>query len=267
MPRPGSIADVDRLIAWYRIGSSVGAVASLVLANLVPLIGVLWLGWSVWTILIVYWLENGVVGAFNVLKIARAAGPEPTRPDSVVVDGRKVILPAQPVAAGRSAIIGFFIVHYGMFWLVHGIFVLTLPLFAGIHQDGSGEFVGLVLGPFLVVGGVAGAVEPLSPVGPAPDLLQLVVVLVFLAISHGISYKANFIGRGEYLRVSPSQQAMAPYGRLLVLHITIIFGGIAIAFTGASIAAVVVLVLLKIALDLGFHLAEHREIEGTSAVT
>jgi hypothetical protein len=29
---------------------------------------------------------------------------------------------------------------------------------------------------------------------------------------------------------------------------------------------VVVLVLLKIALDLGFHLAEHREVEATGAV-
>ena len=33
----------------------------------------------------------------------------------------------------------------------------------------------------------------------------------------------------------------------------------AIALTGASAAAVVVLVLLKTAMDLGFHLAEHRE--------
>ena len=34
----------------------------------------LFFGWSVWTILIVYWLENGIVGAFNVLKIGRAQG-------------------------------------------------------------------------------------------------------------------------------------------------------------------------------------------------
>ena len=33
---------------------------------------------------------------------------------------------------GRSAIAGFFVIHYGIFWFVHGIFVLTLPLFAGI---------------------------------------------------------------------------------------------------------------------------------------
>ena len=51
----------------------------------------------------------------------------------------------------------------------------------------------------------------------------------------------------------------APYGRLVVLHMTIIFGGMAIAFTGAPAAAVAILVVLKTALDVGFHLAEHRK--------
>ena len=69
---------MERLIAWYRVGSSVGAVVALVVANAIPLFGVLFLGWNVWTILTIYWLENGVVGVFNVLKMAKAAGPEPT---------------------------------------------------------------------------------------------------------------------------------------------------------------------------------------------
>jgi hypothetical protein len=69
----------------------------------------------------------------------------------------------------------------------------------------------------------------------------------------------NYIGRGEYLRTSGAEQAAAPYGRLVVLHVTIIIGGMAIAVTGAPSAAVLVLVILKTALDLGFHLAEHRD--------
>ena len=76
-------------------------------------------------ILIVYWLENGIVGFFNVLKILRAEGPmDPTS------DWR---MNGKPMAVvGRGAIAGFFVIHYGLFWFVHGIFVLTLPLFAGI---------------------------------------------------------------------------------------------------------------------------------------
>ena len=53
---------VERLLAWYRLTSSVGAVVALVVANAIPLVGVLFLGWNVWNILVVYWLENGIVG-------------------------------------------------------------------------------------------------------------------------------------------------------------------------------------------------------------
>ena len=58
----------------------------------------------------------------------------------------------------------------------------------------------------------------------------------------------------------------APYGRLRDPprhdhHRRVL----AIAFTGAPAAAIVVLVLLKTALDLGFHLREHRGLGGPVA--
>ena len=54
----------------------------------------------------------------------------------------------------------------------------------------------------------------------------------------------------------------SPYGRLVVLHVTIIFGAIAISMTGAPVAAIVILVVLKTLLDLGLHLREHRRLAG-----
>ena len=71
---------MERLVGWYRVASSTGAVVALIVANAIPLFGALFLGWNVWLILIVYWLENGIVGFFNVLKILRAEGPDPVRP-------------------------------------------------------------------------------------------------------------------------------------------------------------------------------------------
>ena len=65
---------MERLIEWYRVGSSYGALIALIVANLIPLVGVLFLGWSVWQILIIYWLENGIVGLFNILKMQKAEG-------------------------------------------------------------------------------------------------------------------------------------------------------------------------------------------------
>jgi hypothetical protein len=234
---------MERLIAWYRIGSSVGAVVALLVANAVPLIGVLFLGWNVWTILTIYWLENGVVGVFNVLKMARAEGALPAGTGVVAtVNSRPV------VGTGKRILIPFFVVHYGLFWVVHGIFILTLPMFMAF---GGGGFFD-------------GGDPSEGGAGIASDPGAIAFVLLGLLISHGISYQFNYIGRGEYLRTNVVRQMGAPYGRLVVLHITIILGGMAIAFTGAPEAAVLLLVVLKTALDLGLHLAEHREPGGVA---
>ncbi len=213
---------IERILAWYRVGSSVGAVVALIVANLVPLFGVLFLGWSVWNILIVYWLENGVVGAFNVLKMATAQGAG--LPEGMTAHNR-------PVAETRKTrLIPFFIVHYGLFWVVHGIFVLTLPfLFTGEPGSASG-------------------VDPVT----------ILFAAIVLGISHGVSYWWNYLHGGEYRRISAAQLMFAPYGRLMVLHMTIILGAVAIGTTGAQSAAIAVLVTIKIAIDLGLHLAEHR---------
>jgi hypothetical protein len=229
---------MERLVAWYQVGSSYAAVAALIIANLVPLVGVLWFGWDVWGILIIYWLENGIYGLFNVLKMRRAEGSEDGSPMAAVETRRRLngyrVNGRPPSGIDKAALIPFFIMHYGIFWVVHGIFVLLLPLFDFTGADGAPDF-GTTLNP-----------------------LGILFVVVCLFISHGVSYRLNYIGRGEYLRTTAAQQMFAPYGRLVVLHITIIVGAVLIGMTGAPASAIVVLVLLKIALDLGLHLAEHR---------
>jgi hypothetical protein len=252
---------VERLIAWYRLRSSVGAVAALLVANAIPLVGVLFFGWNVWTILIVYWLENGIVGGYNILKILKAEGEPGTVASTMTMNGR----PIGTGAAAKASLIPFFVLHYGMFWLVHGIFVLTLPVFAGIGSEVGGIVTDPAVGPLpsgLVVD--PGLLEPTpgsdagSSMTTGVSLPTIIVAVIALTISHGASFYLNFLRGGEYRRVSPQAQMFAPYGRLVVLHLTIIFGGIAISFLGAPQAAIAVLVGLKTMLDLGFHLAEHR---------
>ena len=242
---------MERLVGWYRLASSSGAVVALIVANAIPLFGALFLGWNVWMILIVYWLENGIVGVFNVLKILRAEGP--------VAPGMGFQMNGKPMAdVGRGAIAGFFVVHYGIFWFVHGVFVLTLPLFAGMGEFASGV---LVPGEGQFGSGLDGP-APLPPATSMTSGFELGAVLlaaVALAISHGVSYRFNYLGRGEYRRTSPAGQMFAPYGRLVVMHVTIILGGMAISLTGAPAVAVAILVVLKIVMDVGFHLTEHRK--------
>jgi cytochrome c oxidase subunit IV len=168
-------------------------------------------------------------------KAVRSAAENRRRLNGFTVNGRS------PSGFDKAALIPFFIMHYGIFWVVHGIFVLTLPQFQAFGGEGVS---------------IEGGADLLS------DPLAILIVLGGLFISHGLSYRLNYIGRGEYRRTTVARQMAAPYGRLVVLHITIILGGMAIAFSGAPAAAVVVLVVLKTALDLGLHLAEHRGAAG-----
>ena len=235
---------MDRIVAWYRLSSSIGAVVALVVANAIPLVGVLFLGWSVWNILTIYWLENGVVGVYNVLKMARAEGA------TAGIGGMDVTLNGRPMRdVSRIAMIPFFIVHYGIFWFVHGVFVLTLPFFTALVR------------PIELVPPFEGG-PPVAVPAIGIDIGTILFAVVALAISHGLSYWWNFLRGGEYRRVSVGRQMFAPYGRLVVLHLTIIFGAMAVIATNAPVLAVAILVAIKIVLDLGFHLVEHRKAAG-----
>jgi hypothetical protein len=220
------------LSSWLTRARSTGqsapvAVALLLIANVIPLIGVMFLGWSVAMVLIAYWLENGIVGLINVPKIMFA--------------GRET-----PGAAGQVDRVGvfvralFFAVHYGIFWFVHGFFVFALT--------GAGPFF-----PF----GVGSSVVDATAVG---------VIALALLISHGTSFVINYIGGQEYLRTTPERQSWQPYGRLVVLHITILLGGFVIMLLGQPLGLVVLLVALKTAADLALHLREHRRAAPVATV-
>jgi hypothetical protein len=188
----------------------------LLVANMMPLFGVLAWNWNVTPVMVFYWSENLVIGFYNVLKMRRAQG---------AVAGSKTTLNGRQVAqSDRRAMIVFFIVHYGMFTLCHGIFVLVM-FGAGV----SGVF---------------------SELGPA---------LLFLTVSHGVSYWRNFIDRKEYQRVAFTTLFWQPYSRVIIMHITILLGGTWAQAKGSPVYALLVLVTLKTAIDLALHLLERRK--------
>lgn len=125
------------MTAAIRIGTSLVSAIVLIVVNVVPLIGVAFWGWSLMMILVLYWIESGIVGVINIFKIARARGGEGESP--VTINGNRVTIRLSGVAASmsRGPIIGFFVVHYGIFWVVHGIFVFLMPLFAGFPVQTS----------------------------------------------------------------------------------------------------------------------------------
>lgn len=196
--------------------------AVLVAVNVIPLIGVAFWGWSLMMILVLYWIESGIVGAINIFKIARVDGPASSASGLV-----------------RGGLIGFFILHYGTFWVVHGAFVFLMPVFAGLTSLGTN--------------GTGFAVADFGPLSMDGVLLSAAA----LTASHVVSFFVNFLGRREYLLVTAQQQMLSVYGRVIVLHVTILGGAFLAGFFGTPFAALVVLVALKTVVDLFFHLREH----------
>lgn len=197
--------------------------ASLVvlgLANAVPIVGVLFLGWKVFPLLLLYWLENVVVGGFNVLKMALA------RPQDAAAN------------LGKVFIIPFFIVHFGLFTFVHG--VLMFSLFGPKETQGF-DLVGHVL--------------------PAVRTYQLWAVFALVA-SHGLSFYWNYLKNGEYRRASLQQLMHQPYGRVVILHLTVLFGGWIVLLLGSETLPLVLLVILKTAADVRAHRAERVKFGG-----
>ncbi|HEX2728861.1 MAG TPA: DUF6498-containing protein [Rubrobacteraceae bacterium] len=215
------------------------AVLFLVGVNAIPLVGVIFYDWNLFSIMFLYWFENGIIGFFNVFKIARAG--KPSAGTNLTINGRPSNL------SGAVFYVPFFIAHYGIFWVVHGVFVIVLfGLFGGQPFGG--------VGPPEIMGGFRG----FEPGGVA-------IAALSLFLSHGVSFYVNFLGNEEYLNVSPDEQMFQPYGRVIALHVTILGGGFLAGYLGTPLASLVLLIVLKTAIDIWAHLREHRKAESRSA--
>lgn len=178
----------------------------LIAGNLLPLGGVLFFDWSVYHVLLLFWAENLVIGLFTLARFWTLYRRE----------GEGAVLLYMP----------FFCLHYGLFTLAHGAFVVSL--FRPEHAAGL-------------------------------DVGTLGVPLLALFISHGGSYVMNFLGNREYRESTPKEVMVAPYRRVVALHMTIIAGGVLVQWLGEPVYALALLVVLKIFLDVAAHRKSHRE--------
>jgi hypothetical protein len=212
--------------------------AALIIANLIPVLGVLQLDWDVGAIVILYWCENLVIGFYTIIKLF--------------------------MAAGRRALFNvlFFTVHYGGFCGVHGFFVLALTGFAG-NEPGATDIMPEMSWPGPLVFPQLLYEVSRQVVAAAPQALLYGVAALF--ISHGISFALNYIGKREYAGLRTSRIMTAPYKRILVLHIAIIAGGFLVMSLGAPIGLLLALVALKIGMDIMLHRRTHRQRQAAGA--
>ena len=94
------------------------SVPVLVVANLVPVVGVLLWDWDVFLLLLLFWCENVVIGIFGIARLIVAGKTESP------VEG--LVLPV------------FFLVHYGGFMFGH--FMILFAMYSG-HVEEAGKLV------------------------------------------------------------------------------------------------------------------------------
>ncbi|MDX1733946.1 MAG: DUF6498-containing protein [Halioglobus sp.] len=197
------------------IGNSYGgerrrfSLALLVLANLLPLAGVILFDWDVGYLMVLYWSENLVIGFYTLLRIILSSG-------------------LQNLVLGP-----FFLVHYGGFCFGHGVFIQAL-----LFQD-----------------------------APVPDVVShwpFALALGALFASHGASFVVNFLRGGERERLTAREHMSAPYGRIVILHVAILVGGVGVSALGQPVFMLLALVVLKIVIDIKLHQREHDKVAGRS---
>ncbi len=247
------MSSITSKYSWHRDDLFKPSVVTLIAANLIPLFGVLFLGWSTFAIVGVYWSENVIIGAINVLKMI-ACTPSAdtiklvaTNPDQLRSSSKQVQKPLEQQSpriavahhVSKLFFIPFFIVHYGMFCFIHGLFIFEL-LGGNAHFRGGPLDSGVYFWQRLKEDNLLWAVGA-------------------LAVSHLFSFFTNFLYRGEYRRVTVPQLMFQPYARIVILHLAVLFGAFLIMALGSPVWMLVMLIIGKTILDIGLHLAERTK--------
>jgi hypothetical protein len=212
----------------------------LVAVNLLPIAGVVWLGWDAFVLLMLYWLETAIIGFWTVVRLIAA-------PTAVDVNGKTL---DRMSLAGRLAVGGFVAVHAGIFMTVHFIFLWVL--FSGAwatHIHGIGSFVGeMVVGTDLWI-----------------PLAFLFLVRGAMVMGPAVRRRLGIVGEAREPGAADNP-VVGLYMRIVVMQITIIAGAWFAMLAGDTVGPLVLLVLLKTLIDVFYDaFARHAGIDKAAA--
>ncbi|MEM7329915.1 MAG: DUF6498-containing protein [Pseudomonadota bacterium] len=177
--------------------------------DLFPIWAVLTMGWGAAPLVFLYWLENLIIGAVALARMMATSAKE------------------SPIGMVGMAFIGpFFIVHYGMFCFVHGVFVNTFVNLNSGNAPGFPSPIGLID----------------AALQSGNNMTTFVLVIIALQI---LLFVTDFIRGGEYRRSTVDQEMKAPYARIIVLHIGIFAGAGAMAAFGEPLWGILGLIGLR----------------------
>jgi len=182
----------------------------LLITNLATVVLAVLQQWTITDLLWIYWGQSVVIGYYNVHRIVDL--------DRFSTDGFiRSIRPVEPACETQRCTAVCFALHYGLFHLVYGVFLLTT---FRIHSG-----------------------FPVSGV--------LLCILAFW-LTHRYSYRFN----RERDRAVPNIGSLMffPYARIIPMNLVILLGG---PIAGDDPVALVLLLMLKTGADLAMHVIGH----------
>ena len=190
----------------------------LLIANLIPVYGVWFLGWHPTEAFIVYAMETMIAGAFTVLKLL-----------VTTIIRKKDEWPANGAVTQQSGwfFIFFFIVHYGFFTLVQ---TTIFSQSAHLNPAGSGMFYFVIHWQDFLTKNIAYS------------------LLAFI-FSYTIGSFIPFIQKGDYKTTSMLLIMFQPYGRIFIQQFTVILGSMFLTL-GIGKAFILIFVLVKLFFEL-----------------
>lgn len=211
---------------------------TLVIANMIPLVGVIFFGWDAFNIIVAYFMEALVIGFFNVLRIAVLKEPPPSKHPH----------------EWKLAFVPIYTAFFGGLCTLYGtiiFFVFGESQGIGFPKPGQGWPCFLV---FVQIW-IDGLRQCLTM---RPDMTY---ALVALFMCHGISYVYDSLIKGENRtqEALQSQLLRQPLSRLLVMHLAVVIGGGLSIELGSPVAILVVLIALKTSIDMKLHVAQHKD--------
>lgn len=210
--------------SWKR---SQAAFVGVLFANLASVAVIRWSGWQAHALLIVYWLETGVVGAVYAAKILRAEGTDD--PENVRSRMEFAGEPAESyVGRSNRQVADALVLTFIGPWLFTGVFILVAPF------------------------GEERTVLELA----SPDAVALAAVS--LVGYHALSYRFEYVGFREYERRGPVSLLVEPVPRFWALWLALFFGLGGTQFTRSPTTAIVGVVFFKTCADLLAHRRERK---------
>jgi hypothetical protein len=210
---------------------------SLVFSNIVTIVLAVLGNWDLATVMFIYWAQSIIIGIFSVVSIlgADTAALQGDLQRPIDERGGTDRISLWFVWFYKCVMAGFFTLHYGLFHLGYLFMILDSELFGSVNF--------------------------------ADPNLWLACGLFFAnhLYSH-ITYR--HAGPKDYRYIN--EHFFSPYGRIIPMHLTIIFGSIVIFVLQilgltTTLPVLVLFLLLKTYSDINAHILKHEREENPDA--